>query len=300
MRSFRPASALLLSFLALAACSTLAQELEQPVTPSIILPQGVPRRSKLSQWKPAAGRALLSLNRGDAVLRGYLYNGANPKAPTAIFFNGSGQLIAENDAFYRNLAGLGPSLAVYDYAGYGYSSGNPDVMETRADSLKIYDQVADQAPGHRVVVYGYSMGTVMASFVASQRTPAAVVLAAPIANAREWLSFLAEQQGMGVVAASQLRISSESTEAFGEASLLSKYLGPLLVIHGSTDSTIPFAQGKEVFAASPSKSKYFIQIKGADHEGLPLQRGALQSFSRFVALVQQPAPASSPLPAANP
>jgi pimeloyl-ACP methyl ester carboxylesterase len=279
---------LVLACAGLVGCIANAQ-LPQPVTPSIILPDGPAPRAKLSQWKAAEGRSQLTLTLGDTILRGYLYAGADPKAPTVIFFNGSGEIIAESDELYRKLAKCGPSVAVYDYAGWGFSTGRPDVMDFRADSLKIYDQVAEQSAGHHAIAYGYSMGTAVAAYVASQRSAAGLVLAAPIANAREFLTFLGEQMKMGGAQLALLRISPEATEAFGEAALLSKYMGPLLVIHGSADTVIPFAQGREVFAACPSAKKYFIQIKGSDHYGLPLQPGALSSFTRFVALQEQPA-----------
>ncbi len=52
-------------------------------------------------------------------------------------------------------------------AGYGFSSGTPDVVAIRADVLRLYDRTVRDNGGKPVVVFGYSLGTLFASYVAS-------------------------------------------------------------------------------------------------------------------------------------
>src|SRR5438309_12092530 len=86
-----------------------------------------PPSAPLSMWRAVQGREILLLNREGAALRGYRYAGKKPGAPTILFFNGNGMAVVEADLLYRCIAALGPTVVVYDYRGYGFSTGKADL-----------------------------------------------------------------------------------------------------------------------------------------------------------------------------
>jgi pimeloyl-ACP methyl ester carboxylesterase len=282
-------SALLLFALAAspAALTTVAQ-IPNLVTPEFLIPSAsdIPR-SKLSKWTDAAGRVHLTLQTADGLLRGYRYAGKDANAPTILFFNGNGQMLEENDSFYRQLTQLGPTVVVYDYLGYGVSAGTADVLKFPEDGLKIYDQTVTSAAQHKVIVYGYSLGTAVAVYVASKRPVAALILAAPIATGQEQFHFAAEQANESPTQIQLLRVDPYVQTLLDEVGMIKQSRAPLLVIHGTSDKTVSYAEGREVFAASPSPQKYFVKIEGADHMGLPVQMGAYESIKRFLPLVEK-------------
>jgi pimeloyl-ACP methyl ester carboxylesterase len=210
-------------------------------------------------------------------LRGWSYQANTAGAPLVLVFGGNGYSIDIVDAPLRTLAAQGATVVEYDYRGFGFSSGAPDMAKIRSDALRLYDKAVDDDGGKPVIVYGYSLGTLFASYVASMRPVRGVVLAAPIATAQETFR---SQPDSG--AASPV-LMDDLVTALDVVSMIAKSHAPLLVIHGTADETIAFAEGKEVFAASPASLKTFVPIKGAGHDGVFFNPKAVSSFRQFLA-----------------
>ena len=80
----------------------------------------------------------------------------------------------------KMMAGLGYDIFMPDYRGYGKSDGQPlNEKQMYADVQKIYDHLKERYSESNIVIVGYSLGTGMASFLASQNKPKALFLIAP-------------------------------------------------------------------------------------------------------------------------
>lgn len=93
-----------------------------------------------------------------------------------IYFGGNGEDVAHN---IDDVTGLLPDTSTYllNYRGYGGSSGAPSEAAIMEDALLLYDDVARR---HRqVAVIGRSLGSGVATWVASQRDASKVVLVTP-------------------------------------------------------------------------------------------------------------------------
>jgi fermentation-respiration switch protein FrsA (DUF1100 family) len=62
---------------------------------------------------------------------------------------------------------------------------------------------------------------------------------------------------------------------------ITRYQGPLLQVHGDKDRTVPFAQGKRLFAAA-NEPKRFVLSRGADHND-PLPEEYHRALDQFLA-----------------
>jgi pimeloyl-ACP methyl ester carboxylesterase len=130
----------------------------------------------------------LAVMTDNGVLSGWLYHHAEDGAPLVLYFCGNGENAAarvrkliDNDllSFFD-----GYNIAVFDYPGYGKSSGTPSEKALKSAGLAAYDAVAQRADvdGSRIVVFGYSIGTGVADYVASERNVAGLMLMAPYAD----------------------------------------------------------------------------------------------------------------------
>ena len=274
-----PASVLLVSMLTLGCHSQTHASNEMPA--NIIIPDPPPS-APIEQWRADSGRTPVSFDLHGATVRGFRYDGTDPNAPTLLFFNGNGMTVLRADALYRRLAELGPSVVVYDYRGYGFSGGKPDLMTYRNDALLLYDRAAASAPGHRVVVYGYSMGTTAASYIASERPVAALILAAPIGSAEEEFPVYAKLIGYSTEFIQTHKPSADAKLIFGEVALVARSKAPLLVLHGTADFLIPVEQSREVLSASPSPSKRLVELPGADHNATPEESASFDAISQLL------------------
>jgi pimeloyl-ACP methyl ester carboxylesterase len=264
----------LVMILTLLCCGAAAPPERTVITANSIF--DVPKAAQ-SHWVAAPGRTTVELTSDQAMLRGWSYQANTAGAPLVLVFGGNGYSIDIVDAPLRTLAAQGATVVEYDYRGFGFSSGAPDMAKIRSDALRLYDKAVDDDGGKPVIVYGYSLGTLFASYVASMRPVRGVVLAAPIATAQETFR---SQPDSG--AASPV-LTDDLVTALDVVSMIAKSHAPLLVIHGTADETIAFAEGKEVFAASPASLKTFVPIKGAGHDGVFFNPKAVSSFRQFLA-----------------
>jgi len=185
-------------------------------------------------------------------LHGWLIPGRTPT--TLLYSHGNGGNIGGRVAIARLLADqLGVGLFMYDYRGYGRSEGAPseaglvsDALGARAALLR--EGVAAQ----HVVYYRRSLGAAVTLDLALALPPRGVVLESPFASVRAMGNTVLP--GAGYL----FRTRWDS---------LAKIPGlraPLLMLHSDADETIPYAQGRALFAAAP-EPKTFFTIRGAHH-----------------------------------
>lgn len=258
-------------------CQTIAKA---EITADMIIQQ--PPSTPISEWKDEGIRKTINLRTEGMTLRGFRYAGADPKAPEVLFLNGNGMSVLHTDRFYRALAALGPSVTVYDYRGFGFSEGTPSLSKFRVDGLRAYDDLVKSASGGRVIVYGASMGTAIAAFIASQRSLTGLVLGMPIASAEEEIPVYGQLIGFSAAQLASTAPSTDASDIFGEATLIKRSTAPLLVLGGANDTIVPVNQAHEVFAASPAVNKKIVVVPGAGHNEVILSPLAILSVRTFL------------------
>ena len=115
---------------------------------------------------------------------GWYVDNASGRAPLVIFFSGNGQcaddVVALLDGDWGTYAGY--DFMTINYPGYGTSGGEPSEKSIYRMALAAYDYAVtrgDVDPA-RIVVQGYSLGAPVATYLASQRDVAGLVLLAPM------------------------------------------------------------------------------------------------------------------------
>jgi hypothetical protein len=149
------------------------------------------------------------------------------------------------------------SVLVFDYPGYGKSSGRPTEAGCYAAGRAALDYLEQERliPPEQVVVYGASLGGGVACELVHQRPEHALVLLAAFTS----LVDVAHK------VAPYLPIERLLRTRFDNLAKVGKHHGPLLVAHGTADHLVPFDHGKRLFAASPSLQKQFLPLTGVDH-----------------------------------
>jgi uncharacterized protein len=113
-------------------------------------------------------------------LRGWLLRApGDAPAPLLIYFGGNAE---EVSWVLPELARLpGYAALVVNYRGYGRSEGRPSEVALSRDALALYDRIVSRPDidAQHVVAMGRSLGTGVATYLASQRPLAGVVLVSP-------------------------------------------------------------------------------------------------------------------------
>jgi fermentation-respiration switch protein FrsA (DUF1100 family) len=162
---------------------------------------------------------------------------------------------------------LGASSFLFDYRGYGFSTGRPTekgLYEDAAAAFRWLVEAKGIDPGN-IFLYGHSLGSVPADDLAlgEGKEAGGVVLESPFTSARDMARMI--YGGLPVDLLMSLKL--DNVGRVGKVSV------PVLVIHGDKDLTIPFEMGREVFEAA-TEPKQFLAVPGADHSDCYIVGGA--------------------------
>lgn len=152
----------------------------------------------------------------------------------------------------------GASVLVYDYRGYGRSDGKPNEPGLYADARAARAWLAERAglESHEIVLMGESLGGAVAVELAASDGCRALVLDSAFTSAPDMATLLFPFLPARLLMRNR----------FDSIGKIGRYAGPMLQIHGTRDTIIPFTQGERLFeAAEAAQPKRFMPLPGMDH-----------------------------------
>ena len=212
--------------------------------------------------------------RNGVMLNGWLVNIGKPNA--VIYFGGNAERVEDNrDEFARWF----PDSSVYlvPYRGYGASEGTPNEADLLEDALAVYDQVRARQPGAPITVIGRSLGSGVASYVASQRPVTKLALVTPFDS----MADVAQAHYPWLPVRWLVQDRYESTR------YVAKYAGPTLVVRAGKDQVIPAASTDRLIAALP-KPPQVVDLPDADHNTIGADSTYGRALSAFAATPPPP------------
>jgi uncharacterized protein len=178
------------------------------------------------------------------------------------------------------LTAAGFDVLLFDYRGYGRSSGRPSEEGTYRDARAALRSLHEQ-PGvdpARVFYLGESLGGAVALDLALERPPAGLVLLSAFTGVRE----LGRLHYPFVPAA-------VIPDAYPALRRIHELHAPLLVLHGDRDEIVPLAQGRALFDAAPGPKRMHV-FPGLGHNDLVSGAGPelAQEVASWAAGLQAP------------
>lgn len=145
---------------------------------ALILAANVAVAQPIAPWTDAPGRKRVEYLAPGAILRGYSYVGKVARGPVLLVFGGQNQATKTLDEAARGFTRQASRVVVYDYRGYGLSTGGVATdNDLRADAVRLYDATLAGSSVKRVAVLGVSTtGAVIGAYVATQRKVAGLIL----------------------------------------------------------------------------------------------------------------------------
>ncbi len=176
-------------------------------------------------------------------------------APAMIMAHGNAELIDYLPLEFEFVRRLGIGVLLVEYPGYGRSGGSPSQVDITNTFMAAYDMLTARpdVDGDRIVFFGRSLGGGAACALAEKRPSAALVLTSTFTSARS-------------LAVRRLAPGFLVLDPFDNLSVVRKYPGPILIMHGTRDAVIPFSHGKRLQKAA--KRGQLIAYK-CDHANCP-------------------------------
>ncbi len=219
----------------------------------------IPTRG-LSRTPAEAGLAYeaLTLPTADGERLGAWYvpapaTGARPW--TLLYCHGNAGTIADRVEVLAALHREGLAVLIFDYRGYGESTGRPTEAGTHADALAAWRHLTDTRglPPARILVHGHSLGGAVAAGLAADVRPGAL-----------WLeSTFTSLTDLGAAMYPLFPVRRLSRYRYDTLTRLSDLQAPLLITHARHDETIPIAHGERLYQAA-REPKGFVPFDG-DH-----------------------------------
>lgn len=160
---------------------------------------------------------------------------------------------------------LGYNVMIFDYRGYGRSTGKPSEEGLYRDAQTAWDNLTRQRgifPKH-IILFGESLGGGVASWLAAREHPGALVLSSAFISVPE----LAADLYPWLPAKWLARLHYDT-----RAALVGIHC-PVLIAHSPDDEIVPFHHGQTLFAAA-TEPKVFLPLAGGHNDGFICMRPA--------------------------
>ena len=192
----------------------------------------------------------------NVIINGLHFKSKDPKG-VVFYLKGNSRSIKGWGKFAIDFTNHNWDVIMIDYRGFGKSTGKRTQQTMKDDVLAIYDKIKEKLDEKYIIVYGRSLGTGLATKVASVNNPRMLILACPYYsmsnNIQRFLPFIP----LGLV----MRYSMPTYKWI-------KYVKcPIKIIHGTNDRMIPMKSSIRLSKINPSLTRMY-PIIGGGHKNL--------------------------------
>lgn len=219
----------------------------------------------------------------DTTLSGWLIPG-QPDAPLVLFCMGNAGNMSHRLTTMQLLHDLGVAVFVFNYRGYGTSTGRPSEAGTYDDiagAIRLLHERGWKAG--QIIIFGRSLGAAVGLEAALRTPPAGLIMESAFTSIAA--------MGRYHYPLLNLLLGWLVGAEYDNRGKISQLHCPLLLIHGSGDTICPPFMAEELYALAPM-NKQLVWIPGAGHnDGMVLGgeayrdaiRGAIARWTGFAA-----------------
>ncbi len=219
----------------------------------------------------------LRIHSGDRTLRAFYVPAESALAPAVLIFHGNSEAISSWVEALKLLHDDGVTTMVFDYSGFGASTGAPTLAHFREDAFAAWHVFRLRLPAaSRACAYGLSLGSGVLLDVASELVPPpdCVATSGAFTSARDAAVLFHR-----VPRWARLLLPDVLDNLEGAARLKA----PLLVEHGERDELFPVAYAERIAAAHPGAE--LAIVPGMKH-GDPVAHPSEAAWASVVAHIK--------------
>lgn len=176
---------------------------------------------------------------------------------SGVFCHGNAGNLSHLLETMRILRQVGIDMLYFDYRGYGKSQGKPSEVGTAMDARAAYTWLVDEkgADPKHIVAWGRSLGGAVAARLADENEVGALVLETAFTSIPEIGSHMYPMLPARWLATIKLPTIEH----------LKRIRVPVLVAHGPSDETVPYAMGRKLFETA-GEPKSFLELAGGHND----------------------------------
>lgn len=191
------------------------------------------------------------------------YIPTNNAKKTILFMHGNAGNISHRLETIQIYHKLGFNIFLFDYRGYGESSGKPSEKGTYLDAIAAWDYLTKEKKitADEIIIFGRSLGGGVATELAKNVSPTMLILESTFTSmpniSKEHYPFMP----------TNIIVKHK----YDTVRKLKDITCPVVVIHSRNDEVIPFAHGQLIFDHA-NEPKSFIELRGGHGNGFMLSK----------------------------
>ena len=175
-----------------------------------------------------------------------------------LYFHGNAGDLSRWGEITSGFTKYGYDVVVMDYRTYGKSTGGLSEENLYNDAQLFYDYTSGLYPENKIVIYGRSIGTGLATFIAANNKPSKLILETPFFNFSE-----AVKNRVPILPVKYLLKYKFPSNTF-----IVNTNCPTLMFHGTKDKIVPYKSGERLSKLVSSTRLTFITIPEGEHNNL--------------------------------
>jgi uncharacterized protein len=176
------------------------------------------------------------------------------KRGVVLYFHGNKRNILRYEMFAQNFTKHGYAVWMMDYPSFGKSTGDRTEARMNDDAQKLYQLARKEFAADSIIIYGKSLGTGIATQLASSRVCRRLILETPYLSIPDLFSSFAPIYPCNLI----------SSFKFPNKEIIPKVIAPITIFHGTSDWTVPYSHSKKLIALCKQGDE-LITLEGADH-----------------------------------
>jgi len=193
----------------------------------------------------------------DAVINAIHFKAKNPKG-VILYFHGNAGDLSRWGYIAEYFVEKNYDVLIPDYRTYGKSKGKLSEDAFYTDAQYCYDYLLKHYSEDDITLYGRSLGTGIASYLASKQQPKQLILETPYYSILD-----VAKHRFPIFPVSQLL-----TYNFPNYQHLQTVNCDITLIHGTEDAIVPYVSGKKLSASVPHHNITLVTVVGGGHNNL--------------------------------
>jgi uncharacterized protein len=174
--------------------------------------------------------------------------------PVYLYLHGNGANLSRRTGRFQRMTDDGAGLLAVSWRGYGGSTGSPSEAGLNRDGDAAYGWLSARVPPARIILFGESLGTGVAIWLAAQKPAALLALDSPYASIVD----------LGARRFPFLPVALLSRDPFRSIDLAPRVTLPVVAQHCTDDWVIPLSESQRLMRAFP-KPPDLSTIEGRCH-----------------------------------
>lgn len=193
----------------------------------------------------------------DVTLHGWFIPGKG--ATTLLFFHGNAGNISHRLESIRQFHSLGLSVFIFDYRGYGASTGKTTEQGIYRDADAAWAYLAEDRGIDDIVIFGRSMGASAAAKLAARVVPSALIVESSFTSVPD----IAKDVYPWLPVRWLSRLSHATRDYVRDVRC------PVLVVHSRDDEIVPYHHGRAIFEAA-NEPRSLLTLRGSHNDAFLL------------------------------